>query len=164
MESTYCEWSVKRRKTVASLVIKVLMIAVVIALMLSTVILPWFAIGGLVAAGFVIWYWPRFDIMWEYVYVDGQIDFDEIFGGEKRKTVLRIEIEEADAVAPADSEKLAGYRHLPVKNFTSLEEGARVYGIATRIPGKEEKVLIMFEPSDKMLDMIRDKAPRIIER
>ncbi len=102
--------------------------------------------------------------MWEYVYVDGQIDFDEIFGGEKRKTVLRIEIEEADAVAPVDSEKLAGYRHLPVKNFTSLEEGARVYGIATKLSGKEEKVLILFEPSDKMLDMMSEKSPRTVTK
>ena len=102
--------------------------------------------------------------MIEYVYCDGQIDFDQIFGGEKRKTALRIELEDADAVAPVGSEKLAGYQHLPVKDFSSREEGARVYGIATRLPGSEDKVRILFEPNDRMLDMMETKCPRIVEK
>ena len=164
MEQTYCEWLVRRRKTVFSIILKVLMIAAVVGLMVSTIVFAWFAILGVAAAAFLIWYWPRFDVSIEYIYCDGQIDFDQIFGGEKRKTALRIELEDADVVAPKDSERLAGCQHLPVKDFGSREPEARVYGIATKTPGSEDKILIWFEPSDKMLDMMAAKCPRIVEK
>ncbi len=164
MEQAYCEWSVKRQKTVATLVLKILMVMAVVALILLTLVMTWFAVLGVVAAGFLIWYWPRFDVMIEYIYCDGQLDFDQIFGGEKRKNALRIEIEDADMIAPIDSARLDGYRHLSVKDFSSKAEGAKLYGIATRMPGREDKCMIVFEPSEKMLDMMRAKCPRTVEK
>ena len=164
MEQTYCEWLVKRRKTVMNVIIKVLAIAAVIALLFTTLLSIWLSVLGFGAAGFLIWYWPRFDVSIEYIYCDGQLDFDQIFGEEKRKNALRIEIENADVIAPRDSSRLAGYQQLPVKDFTSREPDARVYGIATKEPESENKVLILFEPSDKMLDMMAAKCPRIVEK
>ncbi|MBO6108429.1 MAG: hypothetical protein J6P16_03380 [Eubacterium sp.] len=165
MEQAYCECAVKRKKTVMTLVIKILFVVIVVLLMLSTMLLPWFAILGVAAAGFLIWYWPRFDIMWEYVYCDGQIDFDRIMGGEKRKTDLRIEIEDADVIAPADSDDIKRFHDWPTKSFISLEEGARIYGIATRNPkDNTKKLLILFEPNDKMLDMMYSKCPRTVHK
>ena len=164
MEQAYCEWSVKRKKTVMTTILKIIAILVVVALCLSTMLLPWFAILGVAAAGLLIWYWPRFDVMLEYVYCDGQLDFDQIFGGEKRNTALRIEIEDADVIAANDSSKMDGYRHLPVKDFSSGEEGAKVYAIATKLPGSEQKMVILFEPSEKMLDMMYAKCPRTVEK
>ena len=164
MEQTYCEWSVHRKKSSATMVLKVLLILGVIALCLSTLLMTWFAILGVIGAAFLIWYWPRFDVMLEYIYCDGQLDFDQIFGGEKRKNALRIEIEEADIIAPIDSPRLDGYRHLPVKDMTSREPEAKVYGIATKQPYSEDKILILFEPGEKMLDMMRAKSPRTVEK
>ena len=164
MEQAYCEWSVKKRKTVMTTVLKIISILVVIALVLSTMLFTWFAILGVAAAGFLIWYWPRFDVMLEYVYCDGQLDFDQIFGGEKRKTALRIEIEDADVIAVKDSPRMDGYRHLPVKDFSSGEPDAKVYAIATKLPESEAKMVILFEPSEKMLDMMYAKCPRTVEK
>ncbi len=164
MEQAYCEWSVKRQKTAATLILKILMVIAVVALILLTLVMTWFAVLGVVAAGFLIWYWPRFDVMIEYIYCDGQLDFDQIFGGEKRKNALRIEIEDADMIAPIDSARLDGYRHLSVKDFSSKAEGAKLYGIATRMPERDDKYMIIFEPSEKMLDMMRAKCPRTVEK
>lgn len=110
-----------------------------------------------------MWYWPRFRKEWEYVFCDGQLDFDLIKGGEKRKHILRIELENADVVAPLGSEALDGYRHLPVKDFSSGRQEAHLYGIATRLPKQESKVLIRFEPNEKMLKMMKDKCPNIVK-
>lgn len=164
MESAYCEWSVKRQKTVLTVVLKVLLIVVVVLCIASTMLLAWLAILGVAAAAFAIWYWPRFDVMIEYVYCDGQLDFDQIFGGEKRKNALRIEIEDADVIAPIDSNRLDGYRHLPKKDFSSQMPDAKVYGIATKIGNSEDKTVILFEPNEKMLDMMALKCPRTVEK
>ena len=107
----------------------------------------------------LVWYWPRFKVEWEYVFCDGQLDFDRIQGGEKRKTILRIELENADVIAPMHSHRMDGYRHLPVRDFSSLQPDAKPYGIAIREEGKEEKVVLLFEPSKKMIDLICNKFP-----
>ena len=103
--------------------------------------------------------------MTEYIYCDGQLDFDQIYGGEKRKNALRIEIEDADVIAPMDSSRMDGYRHLSVKDFSSREPDAKLYGIATKLPGgSDTKYVIVFEPNEKMLDMMRAKCPRTVEK
>ena len=102
--------------------------------------------------------------MIEYVYCDGQLDFDQIYGGEKRKNALRIEIEDADVIAPIGSSRLDGYRHLGKKDFSSKEADARLYGIATKLEGSNDKTVIIFEPSDKMLDMMAAKCPQTVEK
>jgi len=63
----------------------------------AAIILILLAVLAVVA---LVWYWPRFKVEWEYVFCDGQLDFDRIQGGEKRKTILRIELENADVIAP----------------------------------------------------------------
>ena len=99
---------------------------------------------------------------WEYVFCDGQLDFDMIQGGERRKNILRIEIEDADAIAPIQSTKLDGYRHLEVRDYSSMNEKSNVYGIATRLPEKDEKVMILFEPTSRMVELMQKKCPEIV--
>lgn len=86
-----------------------------------------------------------------------------IQGGERRKNILRIEIEEADVVAPVGSHRLDGYRHLEVRDYSSMKEEASVYGIATRLPDKEDKVLILFEPTSRMVELMHKKCPNLVE-
>ena len=101
-------------------------------------------------------------IVTSYVFCDGQLDFDMIQGGERRKNILRIEIEDADAIAPIQSTKLDGYRHLEVRDYSSMNEKANVYGIVTRLPEKDEKVMILFEPTSRMVELMQKKCPEIV--
>ncbi len=164
-QSTYTEANAKKKNGAGTVVLKTLLILIILmifaASLLSRITLIMFV--GVGAIFLLIWYWPRFNVEWEYVYCDGQLDFDMIQGGEKRKNILRIEIEDADVVAPLDSDRLAGYQHLEVKDYSSTREDADMYGIAIRLPEKENKVLIKFEPSEKMVDMMHSKCPNIVE-
>lgn len=162
MEQLYSETSVKQKATAKITFLKGLLIAAVAVLVLVGLLsgkslLMLLAVAAVVA---LVWYWPRFQVEWEYVFCDGQLDFDQILGGEKRKTILRIELEDADLIAPYDSHKMDGYRHLSVRNFSSLQSEAKPYAIATRLEGKEEKTVILFEPNEKMLGMIQTKFPK----
>lgn len=161
MEQLYAETCVKQKTTAKVTALKVLLILGVILLSGGGFLFQSRLISllGVAALILLIWYWPRFKVEWEYVFCDGQLDFDRIQGGEKRKTMLRVELQDADAIAPMDSHKLDGYRHLPVRDFSSLNAQAQPYGIAIREEGREEKVVLVFEPSSKMLGMIQSKFP-----
>lgn len=166
MSGLYTETSVQRKTTARDIVLKAFSVfACTILLLLALLTVGYFrlififvATAAIVA---LIWYWPKFNVEWEYVYCDGQMDFDMILGGEKRKHVLRIELEDAAVVAPQNSAKLDGYQHLPIRDYTSLENEKNVYGIATAVNG--QKCVIYFEPTDKMLDLMKVKCPNAVE-
>ena len=125
MEQSYAEANAKVKTSISSILTKALCIIVILALFaLSFMGVRYVMIVAVALAGFLVWYWPRFRKEWEYVFCDGQLDFDLIKGGEKRKHILRIELENADVVAPLGSEALDGYRHLPVKDFSSGRQEA----------------------------------------
>lgn len=163
MEQSYAETNVEKKTGVGTIAIKALWIAVVAIFALMTPIFRYALILAVAIGAILIWYWPRFKKVWEYVFCDGQLDFDMIQGGEKRKHILRIEIEHADVIAPRESSALDGYRHLPVKDYSSMKSGANVYGIATTLPKQEQKVMILFEPDERMLERMKEKCPNIVK-
>lgn len=164
MEQSYAEANAKKKTTAATVALKIILVLIVIIIFMASFLSRFVLLAGVAAGVALIWYWPRFKVEWEYVYCDGQLDFDMIQGGEKRKHILRLEIEDADVIAPWDSPKMDGYRHLPVKDYSSLRQEANVYALATRMEGQEEKVVIKFEPTERMIDMMHTKCPNIVEK
>lgn len=169
MEQSYAEANAKKKVTGANVALKVTLILLVILVFTASVLgamqtgIHIIVFIGVAAIFALIWYWPRFKIEWEYVFCDGQLDFDMIQGGERRKNILRIEIEEADVVAPIQSHRLDGYRQLEVKDYSSMREDAAIYGIATRLSEQREKVVILFEPTTRMVELMHKKCPEIVE-
>lgn len=168
MEQSYAEANAKKKTTGSVIALKIILIILVILVFLASILISistkinLLVLIGVAAIFGLIWYWPRFRVEWEYVFCDGQLDFDMIQGGECRKNILRIEIEDADAIAPIQSTKLDGYRHLEVRDYSSMNEKANVYGIATRLPEKDEKVMILFEPTSRMVELMQKKCPEIV--
>lgn len=121
-----------------------------------------YIIIGLILLGLGYYLAPRLSVEYEYVFCDGQLDFDKISGGAKRKTMLRVDFDNLVVLAPKNSHALDGYRHngVIVKDYTSLNADARIYGMA--VTGGENTTLIYFEPSEKMLAAMKQKAPRKI--
>ena len=164
MDGLYAEARAKKKVTMKDRMIKFGLVAgMVVAFGLgflsgSTVIL----IVGFILLILAYYFLPRLATEFEYVFCDGQVDFDKISGGIKRKTVLRVDFEKLVVVAPKNSHALDGYRHngVTVKDFSSLEANAKVYGMV--ITGGERQTLIYFEPNEKMLAAMKQKAPRKI--
>ena len=168
MQQSYAEPNEKKKTTGSVIALKIILIILVILVFLASILISistkinLLVLIGVAAIFGLIWYWPRFRVEWEYVFCDGQLAFDMIQGGERRKNILRFEIEDADAIAPIQSTKLDGYRHLEVRDYSSMNEKANVYGIATRLPEKEEKVMILFEPTSRMVELMQKKCPEIV--
>ena len=164
MNESYAEASVKKKQTIKDHLIRAGLITLIILLLLY-----WMPILGMFAVPVIsliflgcIFLFPRLKIEYEYIFCDGQLDFDKIMGGAKRKTALRIDFERVEIMAPVNSHALDPYRNNPQikeKNFTSLEPNRNVYAIIV----KEEGLLkILFEPDEKIIEAIKQKSPRKI--
>lgn len=164
MNESYAEAGVKREKTASTyfakfgIIFAIVFVFVVGGMFLGS-IATFIACIGIVLCIFLF---PRFNVEYEYIYCDGQLDFDRITGNSKRKNVLRIDFEKVDMVAPVKSHALDNYKNMQVteKDFTSKNPDAKVYAIICH--GEKGNMRILFEPNDKMVACIKQKTPRKI--
>lgn len=154
----YAEALIKGKVTALTRCIQIFgfVIGFVVATMLiasgSIVIAPL----GLILLFCMFYYLPNLSrVEYEYVYCDGQIDFDRIVNGNKRKTVKRIDIKNALLIAPYTADELKQYSDCTKKKYISgnLE---RMYVIVQQ--EEKENVAIYFEPSDKMMELMASRC------
>ena len=162
MNDLYTEASVKKRVTAMDTFIKVVTVFVVAVLLGAGFLFGNTLLGFLGALGIVFAYYliPRLKVVYEYVFCDGQLDFDAIMAGEKRKHVYRLDFDNVTIMAPANSHALDSYKQsgIKIRNFSSLEKDRKVYGIVENTG--DIQTLVYFEPNEKMLSYIKQKAPR----
>lgn len=160
MNQLYAEAGVKKADTLTTMLLRSLLIIGMIAgllVMLKGGVLGIIGVALVVALGFLF---PKLNVEYEYVFVDGQLDFDKITGKSKRKTLLQIDLEQVEVMAPAGSHALDSYTYIQCekKDFSSGRKDSRPYIIMAGIENK--KMQIVFEPNEKMLSMIKQKSPR----
>ena len=89
------------------------------------------------------------------------VSIDKIMGKERRKKAASFDLSKLEIVAPTDSYLLDSYKNCnKVYDFTSLEEGVKVYALILHGNGGYEKVL--FEPNSEILSAMKDAHPRKI--
>lgn len=151
MGETYAEAGVSRLPTAKTYLIKFLLVVITLSCTLLTLtvsfVLFTFVLVCIMAIALIF---PKLNVEYEYVYCDGQIDFDRISGKAKRKRMLRIDMEQVEIVAPETSHALDSYRNnksFVLKNFSSLRKNVNPYAIYY-ISG-EARYKILFEPRDR---------------
>lgn len=162
MNDLYTEVNVKKKVTAKDNLIKALVIAVV-ALVIVMGFLgmnPIMIVLGVIGAFCAYAFLPRLNVVYEYVFCDGQLDFDKIMAGERRKHMYRLDFDNVAVMAPINSHALDSYKQSAAKklDFSSLEPDRQVYGIVEN--KGEMQTLVLFEPNEKMLSYIKQKAPR----
>lgn len=163
MNDLYTEASVKKKVTATDTLIKVVAIVVIAVAVLYGFLFNKLLITLLGVVGTFVAYTmlPRLNVMYEYVFCDGQLDFDKIMAGEKRKHMYRLDFDQVLIMAPENSHALDGYKSNPAAkklDFTSLEKDRKVYCIV--VSAGELQTLVYFEPNEKMISYIKQKAPR----
>ena len=162
MNDTYVEVMVARKKNPLLYVAKVFLYGLAIAsfMMVLGGYGLFFAVTAvsLIIAYFIL---PRFDIEYEYLYIDREISIDKIMSKEKRKNVYTVDMNRMEIMAPASSHELDSYkaRGVKVHDFTSGLPDADVYSIVYE-SGREGTVLVNIEPNEDMLRAIRNVFPR----
>lgn len=168
MEELYSETYFKAKPPMKRQVIRVLMmvlaaffvaVGIFFMLLLGTLLVFFIMV---ILAGIILFLMPTNKMAYEYIFVDGQIDFDRILNGSKRKTMMRIDMEKIEIVAPESSHSLDSYRQLSVIDYSSgLTSDKHWIAIAIGEKGTEK---IKFTPDEKMLHMMKMKSPsKIVE-
>lgn len=160
MNQSYAEACVARKNSASTIALRILMILLIIAGAFVMLMGGIFGLAGAIVIIVMVYLWPKLNVEYEYIFVDGQIDFDRITGKSRRKTMLRIDLEEVDIIAIQGSHSLDPYKNIKcVKmDFSSGSNDAKPYIAIVNKDGK--KYMIAFEPNELMLTMIRQKSPR----
>ena len=163
MNDLYSEARVIRKSSMATYGMKALMVLAIIIGLFIMVFAGKFGIIGVAMIVMVVFFFPKYNLEYEYVFVDGQLDFDRIIGQSRRKTLIRIDLEQVDMVVPMNSPRLDQYQNMQVekKDYSSGQKKENTYVILTK--AKAKHLMIMFEPSEKMLRMMKQKSPRKVE-
>ena len=167
MEPLYCETYLNANPTskrkalrVALMALAVFLVAIGFVLMLSMGTYLPLMVMFLIAA-IIVYLLPTTNIAYEYIFVDGQIDFDRILKGEKRKTMMRIDMDKIELVAPEGSHELDSYRQKPLFDYSSGMQGKHYIAVHLGEKGLEQ---VKFTPDEKMLEAIGTKSPSKLKR
>lgn len=164
MGELYAEAGVKRKGGAKTMMMRIGLILLVFISFFASSFSPILIILPAIALVGAFYIFPRLSIEYEYVFCDGQIDFDMIMGGAKRKNALKMDFDQIEMIAPLSSHALDSYKNgnYKKKDFSSLNPDAKLYAIVGQAMKKEvgSNLMVIFEPSEKMVDCMKQKAPR----
>lgn len=164
MSDLYSEHLVKRKTSPMDVAAKAAMIVltvlvVLLALLTFNTIIFIVAIAVGVADYVLI---PRFDLEFEYLYVNDEIDVDKIFSKSKRKRAMSIDLSKMEIMAPLGSHHLDSYQNQKMKtmDFSANDKEKRPYVMITTT--EKEMVRVLLQLDYDMFQNIKRRRPRIV--
>lgn len=162
MGDSYREILVKRITPPADKIKKAALIGVtVVCFAGGLLVTPLLLLAGILLAVACYFLIPRFDLEFEYLYVNGELDVDKIMSRQKRKRCASYNMDKLELLAPSNSHSLDPYRNrkeLPVRDFTSLNPDTPSFTMV--INGEKGQELVKLEIDEGVVNDIRRIAPR----
>lgn len=165
MSDLYTELLVKQEAGMKEKGMKVGLIVLTVLAALSGVFLSTW--GFIVFLAFLVldyFMFPTFDLEFEYLYVNGELDIDKIMSKQKRKRAATYEMDKMELIAPWDSHEMDYHkqdRNAKIVDYTSRSANAKVYAMI--YPSEKGKEIILLEPNDIILKDIQRIAPRKVK-
>ena len=109
-------------------------------------------------------YRDRLRTEYEYTFTNGDLDFAKVFNNQKRKTLGTMRVKNVDAFGPVDSEgfrKIINMPDLKRRNWFLNREANLYYFYYQK---ENAKNVIVLEPSDELVDMIKKYLPMGVYR
>ncbi|MCI9547190.1 MAG: hypothetical protein HFH60_10965 [Lachnospiraceae bacterium] len=161
MGDLYSEVLVKKRATVMDRLKKGgLILLMVAAAFVALFINVWFILMVIALGVASFFLMPMFDVEFEYLLVNRELDIDKIYAKSRRKKAEQFHLEEMEIFALEDSPRMDSYRNnvnLKTKDYSSRNGKEGVYAMIIRDDRGIYKVLL--EPDDAMLDAMRKTFP-----
>ena len=163
MSDLYSELIIKRKSPLTEQVIKSLMIAATAALgFLYLMTIKWtFLIALVIMAAADYFFIPGFNLEYEYLYVNGELDIDKIMAKSRRKKVCSLDMKNLECMAPLQSHTLDSYKNnknIKIADYSSGVKNERQYGMVMKDDHGLSMVII--EPDSVILNDIKRIAPR----
>lgn len=162
MSDLYGEQLIKTKSSAGQKILCVfLTLGTILLLALGIFFMPVILVAGL-ALGWAAWMaFQRLRVEYEYLYVNGELDIDTIYGRVKRKKTASFDLNDLQAAAWEKSHSLDSYRSNPgiqKMDFTSKRQDSARFILVFQKEGKNLWVAI--EPDEVMINDMKLKAPR----
>lgn len=165
MSDLYTELLVKRETPASEKVLKVVLIAAtVLSAFAGIFITPLIFILFIGLAVLCYFKLPAFDLEFEYLYVNGELDVDKIMSKSKRKRAASYDIAKMELLAPWNSHELDYYKQGQQGksvDFSSGKPEAKVYGMVYK--GAKGMEIVLLELDGVILEDIKRIAPRKVK-
>jgi hypothetical protein len=161
MNDVYAEWLVKRKAPAYSVAIIPLAVVLGCIIFFLTSILGYIGFILIVGVGVGAYFLNiNSKIEYEYTTVVDQLTIDKILGQSRRKRVMTCEMEKVAIIAPEDSYLIGEHigNQAKVKDFSSNENNKKKYAIVYK--DGTETIKILIEPGEKMINCLKQMAPR----
>ncbi len=158
MNEFLTEQLVKRCNTAATAVKKTgLILATVVSVLLGFVhpMLVWVT-AIMVVVDIVLF--KRMNVEFEYVYFNGDLDIDKIVDMQSRRRAFSTNIKEMEVIAPTGSVELHPYQRTKTLDYSTQNPEDKTYEMVTLYKG--ETVKVIFNPNEKILNGMKNMAPR----
>ena len=157
MGENYTEQMVRQNATAQTKVKRLALIAGFSVMITATFAIPMLFPLTFAYALFLIYIWKRFDLEYEYIYYNGDIDIDVIKGKIKRKRMFSVNAKTLEVMAPTGSIELQQFSNLKLYDC-STNTGNKTYEMV--FMKGDRKVRVIFEPNESIVQGMRLFAPR----
>ena len=162
MGDSYREIMVKRETSAMDQVKKISLIGLTVFMFAAGIfITPLLLLAGLALAIVCYFIVPGFDLEYEYLYVNGELDIDKIMSKQKRKKCASYDMNLLEIMAPSNSHALDSYRNkkdIKIRDFTSRRQDVLSYTLIFNLEKGQE--LVKVELDEAIVGDIRRIAPR----
>lgn len=162
---------VRKNRVMQELMFYAANIVMVISAILGFMMLQWiftgFSIQLLVyllfmigAALLLFLYKDRLRTEYEYTFTNGDLDFAQVYNNKKRKSLGTMRVKNVESFGPVESDHFRRLINAPgvkTKNWF-LNRGAKLYYFY--YVKDAAKNIIVFEPSDELVDYVKKYLPR----
>ena len=166
MNDVYCEHIVKRKTGTWALVCRYLIVvATFLAFYYGMFLLQFYGLFfGMLLVFLAVYVFKNTNIEYEYQFISGELDIDVIFSKKKRKRARKFDIRAVEIFAPVDSEAFKPYERYKQDKAYKLVDYSSGYDDRTKYAfvvsmGEKGVAKVIFEPSEKMVEAIRNYIP-----
>lgn len=113
---------------------------------------------GLLLAAAVIYgaylLFQRLNKEYEYIYTNGEVDIDVIFGRATRKRLITLKASQIECMAPYGEsfERYRGKQGVQILDFSDGNKKAAHYVL---LNGEAQKKLVLFSPSERLVENLK---------
>jgi len=158
MGDFYTEQLVKRQVSSKAAAIKVGLIALTVLTAIGSLFLEILLVVLVVVIVLDVILIPRQNVEYEYLYVNGDLDIDMIMNRQKRKKKFEMNINDMEMMARAGAPEVKNIQTAKTYDFSSGLAENRRYEMITSNQG--QRVRVIFEPNDTIIEGMRLLAPR----
>ena len=158
MNEFLTEQLVKRTQSIATTLKKVGLIAVTVILAFLGMSIPLLIWAAVIMIFVDVFLFKRMNVEFEYVFFNGDLDIDKIMNMQSRKKVFSTNIKEMEVIAPTGSVELHPYQRTKTLDYSTQNPEDKTYEMVTLFKG--ETVKVIFNPNEKIINGMKNMAPR----